>query len=148
MQHLKATIPVTPRGQMRARGAAMKINGKWTSRTYKHEKQADEEQALMTLLVPFRPAAPFSGPLLLGVKAYLPIPGSKPKAWKAGALAGHIRPTVKPDLDNLLKHVKDCLTMMQFWEDDKNVVGYLPHTGKYYSDQPRWEIEIVGVPHG
>ena len=24
-----------------------------------------------------------------------------------------------------------------------HIPGYLPHTGKYYSDRPRWEIEIV-----
>jgi Holliday junction resolvase RusA-like endonuclease len=48
----------------------------------------------------------------------------------------------KPDLDNLLKQIKDCLTQMQFWTDDKLVVGYLPGVGKYYSDRPRWEIEI------
>ena len=82
------------------------------------------------------------GPVFLGVRAYLPIPSSKPKKWKASALAGEIRPTIKPDLDNLLKHLKDCLTTMRFWEDDRQVVEYLPGTGKYYSDSPRWEIEI------
>jgi len=29
-----------------------------------------------------------------------------------------------------------------FWQDDKQVVEYLPGTGKYYGDPARWEIEI------
>ncbi len=60
-----------------------------------------------------------------------------------------LRPTVifgernRGNVYNLLKQIKDCLTDMRFWGDDKQVVGYLPHTGKYYSDRPRWEVEIV-----
>lgn len=138
---MKFVIHAVPKAQMRARHAV--ING--VSRTYKAPKQAREEEALMALLVRHQPVEPLSGPLLLGVKAYLPIPASKPKAWKAAALCGAVRPTTKPDLDNLLKHVKDCLSMLRFWGDDRQVVGYLPHTGKWYSDSPRWEIEIMGA---
>ncbi len=54
-----------------------------------------------------------------------------------------LRPVTKPDMDNLLKHVKDCLSMQRFWIDDRIVVGYLAGTGKYYSERPRWEIEIA-----
>lgn len=136
---MKFTVAIVPKAQMRARHAV--LNG--FSRTYKDPKQDQQEQALMALLQPHVPPVALTGQLLLGVKAYLPIPTSKPKKWKEGARAGSIRPTVKPDLDNLLKHVKDCLTMLRFWQDDRLVVGYLPHTGKYYSDRPRWEIEIV-----
>lgn len=138
---VKMTIPIVPKAQMRARHGV--VNG--FSRTYKDPKQAKEEQVLMACLVQFVPAVPLDGQLLLGVKAFLPIPASKPKIWKASARSGIIRPTVKPDLDNLLKHVNDCLTMLRFWQDDKQVVGFLPHTGKYYSDKPRWEIEICGL---
>lgn len=136
---MKFTVAIVPKAQMRARHGV--VNG--FSRTYKDPKQDQQEQALMALLLPHVPPVALTGQLLLGVKAFLPIPTSKPKKWKEGARAGIIRPTVKPDLDNLLKHVKDCLTMLRFWGDDKQVVGYLPHTGKYYSDRPRWEIEIV-----
>ena len=54
------------------------------------------------------------------------------------------RPTTKPDLDNLLKQFKDCAKGI-FWEDDKQVVEYLPGTGKYYGSPARWEIVIEGV---
>jgi Holliday junction resolvase RusA-like endonuclease len=91
-----------------------------------------------------RPRVALDGPLLLGVRAYMPIPKSKSGKFKAAAMAGDIRPTGRPDLDNLLKQIKDCFTRMQIWVDDKLVVGYLPGTGKYYDDGQgaRWEITI------
>lgn len=136
---MKIIVPIIPKGQMRARHTSA---GGFT-RTYKAPKQAAEEEALMALLAKFQPQMPLDGPLLLGVKAYLPIPASWPQKRKEAAKTGILRPTSKPDLDNLLKHVKDCLSMLGFWGDDRQVVGYLPHTGKWYSDRPRWELEIV-----
>lgn len=135
---MKITIQLTPKGQRRARHTA---RGGF-SRAYKDPRQVAEENALEFALLASRPLEPISGPVLLGVRAYLPIPASRPKKWKAAAVAGEIRPTTTPDLDNLLKHLKDCLTMMRYWVDDRQVVEYLPGTGKYYSDSPRWEIEI------
>ena len=135
---MKIIIPIVPTAQMRARHGV--VNG--FSRTYKDKMQAQRESVLMALLAKFQPAEPMQGELLLGVKAYLPIPASRPKKWREAAASGDVRPTTKPDLDNLLKHVKDCLSMMRFWGDDKQVVGYLPGTGKYYSESPRWEVEI------
>lgn len=79
---------------------------------------------------------------MLGVKVYLPVAKSKPAKFRRAALAGEIRPQVKPDLDNAIKNIKDVLTEMGFWEDDRQVVEYLPGTGKWYSDHPRWEVEI------
>ncbi|MDY0258488.1 MAG: RusA family crossover junction endodeoxyribonuclease [Desulfovibrio sp.] len=140
---MKITVKIVPKAQMRARHGV--VNG--FSRTYKDKRQVVEEEALMALLGPYQPAQPMQGQLLLGVKAYMPIPASKTKTFKTLARKGVVRPTTKPDLDNLLKHVKDCLSKLRFWGDDKLVVGYLPHTGKYYSDEPRWEIEILECPH-
>ncbi|WP_051294907.1 RusA family crossover junction endodeoxyribonuclease [Maridesulfovibrio bastinii] len=135
---MKFTVPIEPKAQMRARHA---VRGRHAM-AYKDKKQEQAEDTLNTFLIQSRPDEPMIGPLMLRVKAYLPIPKSKTKKFKAGALAGKIRPTVKPDMDNLLKMIKDCMTQMRYWEDDKQVVEYLPGTGKYYSDRPRWEIEL------
>lgn len=136
---MKFIIPIPPTAQMRARHA---VRGNFST-TYKAPEQRSREETLKAFLARHQPATPFTGQLLLGVRAYLPIPGSKPQKWKAEALSGVIRPTTKPDLDNLVKQIKDCLSQCHFWTDDKLVVGYLPDTGKYYSDRPRWEIEIM-----
>ena len=134
------TIYLIPKGQMRARHGTGR-GGKYVH-TYKHPKQRAEEQSLEVLLALYRPKTPMTGALLMGFKAFLPIPMGKPKKWRESASVGHIRPTGKPDLDNLAKHIKDCMTNTGFWEDDRQVVGYLPGTGKYYSANPRWEVEV------
>ncbi len=133
---MKFIIPIEPKAQQRVRFAR-------GGRTYKAKGQKLAEEAIMAFLSQHQPDTPLAGPLLLGVKAFLPIPRSKPQKFKKAALAGAIRPTVKPDMDNLLKNVMDCMTSMDFWEDDKQVVEYLPGTGKYYSAKPRWELELI-----
>lgn len=139
---MKITIPLPPKAQKRARSRAVNANGRSYAMTYKDKGQRQEEEKLTTLLYVHRPPEPLQGPLVLGVKAFLPIPRSKSKKWQAAALAGEIRPETKPDLDNLEKHLKDCCKGI-FWIDDKQVVGHTPEFGKYYGDPPRWEIEIL-----
>lgn len=136
---MKFTVFIVPKGQMRARHAV--ING--FSRTYKDPKQAKEEEALISLLGKHQPGNPMQGPLLLGVKAFLPIPESRPKGWKEAAATERMFCTTKPDMSNIIKHVEDCMTQARFWGDDAQVVGYLPHSYKMYSPRPRLEIEII-----
>jgi len=148
---MKLTIPITPKAQMRARSRAVRAkDGRMIAMTYKDKKQADNEETLKGYLIALlfqnklKPVR--EGPVLLGVKAYVPIPRSMPKYKRALALEGKLRPTTKPDLDNLIKHLKDCANEI-LWSDDKQVVGYLDGTGKYYDDGQgsRWEVEIVAV---
>ena len=135
------TIPLAPVAQMRVRHTAR--NG--FAVAYKDKKQAEREKSLNSMLLEFCPVMPLEGQIELGVMAYLPIPKSMPKKKREACLMGFIRPTTKPDLDNILKHVQDCMTNVGFWKDDRQVVGYLEGTGKYYSDNPRWEIQIEAI---
>jgi len=137
-------IKISPKAQKRSRSRAVKSGDRTFSMTYTDKDQRTEQNRLMALMYEHRPPEPLQGPLLLGVKAYLPIPKSKPKKWQAAALAGLIRPITKPDSDNLIKQIKDCANRAM-WGDDCQVVEYLPGTGKYYDDGggPRWEIEIL-----
>jgi Holliday junction resolvase RusA-like endonuclease len=140
---MKFTIVLPPKGQMRARGRAFLSNGKAIAgKPRKDNGQALEEEKLLALLYDQRPEKPIEEAIFLGIKTFLPIPASKSKKWKAAALAGEIRPTTKPDLDNMVKHFKDVCKGV-FWVDDKQIVEYLPGTGKYYGDPARWEIEII-----
>lgn len=137
-------IPLAPKGQMRARHSAMKSKtGRVFSRTYKSGKQESTEQRIMFYLQYSVPKQPIKTAVSVGVRCYMPIPKSKPKKWKEEARQGLIRPTTKPDLDNLCKNILECLTMMRFIHDDRQVVEFLPGTGKYYSDNPRWELELI-----
>ena len=148
---LKFTIHIIPKAQMRTEPGVIKLaNGKFRGTVHKKKKQRSHEETIKAFLVPHQPETPLSGALLLGLRVYLPAPQGKP-AWFTGkpkdfrelVRQGKVRPISKPDMDNLVKQIKDCMTQCRFWKDDAQVVGYLPCTGKYYSDSPRWEIEIV-----
>lgn len=66
---------------------------------------------------------------------YMPIPKSTSKKKRAEMLY-HLK---KPDLDNLVKFVKDCLNGV-LWRDDSQVSELF--AGKIYSDNPRTEIWV------
>lgn len=76
------------------------------------------------------------GALIVEVRAFLPIPTSRSKSWKAAALSGDVRPTTRPDCDNFAK-VVDGLNGIA-WNDDAQIVSLL--ATKHYSDRPRLEL--------
>ena len=51
--------------------------------------------------------------------------------------------TKKPDLDNLTKQLKDAMTRLQFWSDDRQVVRIACE--KRYGEQGRWEVCVREV---
>jgi Holliday junction resolvase RusA-like endonuclease len=143
---MKFTILLSPKAQKRARSRAFLIGGKAIAgKPYTDNDQRTEQNKLMALMYPHKPPIPFQGAIILGVKVYLPIPKGLSKKKHQMALDGAIRPTTKPDLDNLIKQIKDVCKGV-FWVDDKQVVEYLPFTGKWYGDPARWEIEIDDLP--
>lgn len=81
------------------------------------------------------------GPLVVKMRLYMPVPVSKPKAWRAKALDGKIRPTVKPDADNAAK-LLDALNMV-VWVDDAQIVELV--VTKHYSDRPRTVVTIAEI---
>lgn len=74
---------------------------------------------------------PFTGPASLNVNVYIKIPESWSLTKKAEANGGLIRPTSRPDLDNILKSIKDGMNGI-VWKDDSQVVQVL--ASKWYSD--------------
>ena len=82
-------------------------------------------------------------PLYVTIWAYFPIPKSASKAKREKMLNGEIRPTVKPDFDNIAKAICDALNKEAYHDDSQIVRAYV---FKYYSDNPRVEVQI-GVSH-
>lgn len=109
---------------------------------YKAPKQRTEERELIELVIPYAPREPLRGPIALFLACYVEPPKSRPKKWRADALAGTRRPTTKPDYSNYLKNFEDIANGL-FWADDSQIVEILPGSGKYYGTPARWEIEIV-----
>ena len=57
-------------------------------------------------------------------------------------VAGDIRPTKKPDFDNVTKAVCDALNGVAY-DDDSQIVDAMAR--KFYSEQPRIEVIIKGI---
>lgn len=83
--------------------------------------------------------APIEGPLSVSVLAIFPIADSWSGKKKRAALAGEIRPTTKPDADNLLK-VLDSFNEV-VWKDDKQVVDAT--ITKLYGMRPRFRVCVA-----
>ncbi|MEB7453251.1 RusA family crossover junction endodeoxyribonuclease [Lysinibacillus sphaericus] len=52
---------------------------------------------------------------------------------------GELRPTTKPEADNLIKGIKDGCNKV-IWHDDSQIVEM--NVRKFYSEQPRAEVTI------
>ena len=136
------TLPIIPRGQARVRATARLINGRPVGRIYKGKGQDQAEENLCALLLPYRPEKPLEGPLNLAIYAQMPIPRSWPKKRQAAAQDGRVWPTGIPDVDNLVKHMMDCMKQVGFFIDDRQVV--ILSARKYYGPgAPRWHVELL-----
>ena len=73
------------------------------------------------------------------IKAYYAVPKSDSKKLRARKLAGEVRPTKKPDMDNVIKIIADALNMVAY-RDDTQIVDC--QCRKFYSEEPRVEVTI------
>lgn len=84
---------------------------------------------------------PIEGPVAINILAAMSIPSSWSTKKRDAALAGSIRPTVKPDLDNIEKML-DAFNGI-IWVDDVQVVE--KNSSKVYAEKPFFRIEITRV---
>lgn len=76
------------------------------------------------------------------ILAYYSIPKSVSKKKRAEMLERKIRPTKKPDIDNVCKCILDACNKVAF-HDDSQVVDM--QARKFYSEQPRVEVIIRAI---
>lgn len=74
--------------------------------------------------------------------AYYGIPKNTSKKKRKLMLNGEIRPTKKPDFDNIAKIICDSLNGIAY-QDDKLIVDGMFR--KFYSEQPRVEVKILQI---
>ena len=136
MQELIIGIPIVPKAQKRARS---RIAGKFVQ-VYKDKDQRNEEDNFKAMLYRQLPQGftPIQGAVCLTVYAHMPIPKCSLKKY-AEYIHGTIPHVKKPDLDNLVKQVKDCCKGA-LWIDDRQVVKLT--AVKKYSASPRWRIVV------
>lgn len=82
------------------------------------------------------------GNLKVEVKAFYKIAKSDTKKVKDLKRENKIRPTKKPDIDNILKSILDGLNKIAY-DDDAQVIEVIG--SKYYSDRPRVEVIISNI---
>lgn len=85
---------------------------------------------------------PEGSQLRMDVLAFYRVPKSDSKKKRAAKLANDIRPTKKPDADNIIKIIADGLNQVAYY-DDKQIVEC--SVEKYYSEDPRVEVTIREV---
>lgn len=110
-----------PKGQPRPKAFARKFGSKWSARVYDPGTAEAFKNDIAIAAKPHIPATPILGPVYLRVTFYFPRLKAHYKSngeVKDNAPNWHLS---KPDTDNCMKAVKDCLTILGFWRDDSQV---------------------------
>ncbi len=130
------TVPGIPVPKARARV----VNIKGRSVSFTPKKTKDYELVLASIAsLAMRGRQLLSGPLAINATFTLPIPASWSKKKKESAITQRLRPTTRPDLDNLLK-VVDGLEKVVF-RNDSQIVEV--HMSKKYGEDPCSYFSIV-----
>lgn len=79
-------------------------------------------------------------PIKMQINVFFEIPKSYSKKKKTDCLSHKIRPTIKPDYDNIAKNIGDALNGIAYPDDKQIVSGTV---NKFYSDTSYVEIEIT-----
>lgn len=138
------TVPGDPFPKLRPRfrHVVTRAGASFTS-AYTPAKSAKYEKAVKTYaMLAMRQAGqftPFLGGLELDCQFFMPVPKSWTKRATAQALQGELPHTSRPDLDNLVKSIKDGLNEV-VWQDDSQVVSLL--ASKFYSAISRAVIKV------
>jgi Holliday junction resolvase RusA-like endonuclease len=83
--------------------------------------------------------APVTCAVIVHMVAVFPVAPSWPKRRQRAALAGEIRPTCRPDLDNVAKAVGDGCNGIA-WADDSQIVEL--RTEKRYGEVPGLHVTV------
>lgn len=136
MVHL--VVPGEPIAQGRPRFSAK--NG--IARAYDPRKSREYKDYVRTMAKSIGIQSPLTGPLYMTVNVYRSIPRSWTLKKQTQADIGAIKPTLKPDVDNYVKGIKDALNGVVYVDDAQVVVLEI---SKHYSFEPRVEITVREV---
>lgn len=87
---------------------------------------------------------PYENALKVIISVFFEIPKSASKKKREQMLIGKIRPTIRPDLDNIAKSVLDALNGLAYL-DDKQIV--LLKVEKFYDVSPRVELMVEEISY-
>ena len=133
---IKLTIPGEPCAKQRPR------LGK--GYTYTPQKTVNYETLVRELYILQNFRQQLEGELVMTVRAYFTVPKSASKKKAADMVAGRIRPTKRPDWDNVGKIISDALNGLAYHDDSQIVSATVE---KWYSLEPRVEVELRECKH-
>ena len=108
-------------------------------KTYTPDKTASYENFVKVCYLNKYKGQKLDGEIIAEIIAYFSIPNSFSKKKRAQAIEGKIRPTKKPDTDNIAKTILDSLNGIAF-EDDKQVVALL--VKKLYGEEAKVVVSL------
>lgn len=135
---INLVIPGKPMGKQRPRVLKNGIS-------YTPKETVNYETYIKTIYATECGQEPLQGALQMKITAYFPIPKSASKVKKKAMERGDIRPTKRPDSDNIIKIVADALNGLAY-KDDSQIVSCT--LDKYYSEVPRVQVQIRKVEAG
>jgi Holliday junction resolvase RusA-like endonuclease len=133
---IKITIPGEPKGKARPRMSTK------TGIAYTPKKTVLYENWVKECYCISKDKKHLTGAIKAEIKVYMGIPKSTSKKKKKEMLAGYIRPTKKPDIDNVTKIILDSLNGIAY-DDDKQVTDC--SISKWYGEEPRVEVTLSEV---
>jgi Holliday junction resolvase RusA-like endonuclease len=117
---LSFTMPCVPPKTSHHAKRIVRVGG--FSRMADSDALNDTKATLDTLLLPYQPSAPLTGPVALTLTFTWPWTSSDSKRVRAGGRVPHDR---RPDCSNIAKTLEDRLVRLRFLEDDGQVVELL-----------------------
>jgi Holliday junction resolvase RusA-like endonuclease len=97
------------------------------------------KQMIQWQVSPQAPREPLSGAIGMELYFYMPIPKATSKARYGQMINGMIRPTSRPDIDNLAYIVTNALKELVY-RDDSQIVRLVME--KYYGENPKTVIKV------
>ena len=85
---------------------------------------------------------PYDGQLRAEVEVFIQVPKSDSKLKKQAKIIGEIRPTIKPDCDNLAKSILDSLNGLAY-QDDRQIIEL--SVKKFYAEQSEVRVKLMEV---
>ena len=105
-----------------------------------YDSQTQEKQQVTWQIRHEYSEKPLSFPLSVDILFALPIPKQTSKVRTRNMLEGIIVPSKRPDIDNLVKFILDCLNGILF-DDDSQIIALSAR--KIYSNEPRTIIRAT-----
>lgn len=130
------TVYGEPVGKGRPRFAR---RGNFVSTYTPQKTKSYEDEIRMMAKAAMGASEPLETPITVAIYIRVGIPTSFSKQKRKDAISGIIRPTKKPDLDNVAKCFLDSMNEIVYL-DDKQVVNL--HVTKVYAETPAVEVMV------